>query len=119
MVVDDEPNICSALQRVLEMEGYRVIIAMDGKTALRLIPREKPDAVLLDIIMPGMDGTEVCARIRQISNCRIIYFTARADLVKKDGGLEKMRKADAFVTKPATAKRIRSVIDLTLGNHYH
>jgi DNA-binding response OmpR family regulator len=115
MVVDDEPNMCNALQRILENDGYRVIIALDGETALRLIPIEKPDVILLDIMMPGMHGREVCTRARAVSDSSIIYFTARADLAKRGKGLTMAGEADGFLTKPATAKRILSAIDFAIS----
>jgi len=60
MVVDDEPRLCDVLRRVLEKAGYRVITALDGETALGPIKENKPDVILLDLLMPGIDGREVC-----------------------------------------------------------
>jgi len=78
LVVDDEPRMCDVLRRVLEKEGYRVITALDGETALGLIKENKPDVILLDLLMPGIDGREVCHRVRELStSTRIIYFTAK------------------------------------------
>ncbi len=114
LVVDDEQNMCNALRRVLEGEGYRVFVALDGAAAIKVIPEMKPDLILLDIMMPGMDGREVCARAREISECRVIYFTARADLAKPETAKELYGEADAFLTKPASAKRIVSVVGATL-----
>lgn len=119
MVVDDEPNMCAALQRILEMEGYRVITASDGKTALRLIPELKPALILLDIMMPGMHGQEVGTRARQMSDSRIIYFTARADLTAAENSKGMFAEANALLAKPASSKRILSVVDATLGGHQH
>jgi CheY-like chemotaxis protein len=119
MVVDDEPNMCAALQRILETEGYRVITAADGKTALRLIPEVRPDLILLDIMMPGLHGQEVGVRARQLGDSRIVYFTARADLASAENSKTMFAEADALLTKPATSKRILSVVDATLGGHQH
>jgi CheY-like chemotaxis protein len=115
LVVDDEPNMCNILQRLLESEGYRVIIALDGEAALEIIPRTQPDLILLDIMMPGMDGREVCKRARQICDSRIIYFTARADLAKPEKVRELSSEANAFLTKPASTRRILSVVEATLA----
>ena len=67
LVVDDELHMCNVLRRILEKEGYRVITAPDGKSALQLIKEKKPDVILLDLMMPGIDGREVCHRVREIS----------------------------------------------------
>ncbi|GAF74864.1 unnamed protein product, partial [marine sediment metagenome] len=75
LIVDDEPRLCSALRRILEKEGYKVITAPDGETALRLTQEKKPDVILLDIVMPGTDGRDVCRRVREFSTTtQIIYF---------------------------------------------
>jgi CheY-like chemotaxis protein len=116
MVVDDEPNMCAALQRVLEAEGYRVVTALDGKSALSLIPEVKPDLILLDIMMPGMHGQEVGMRARELGDSRIVYFTARADIAGAENLKGQFAEADAFLAKPATAKRILAVVDATLGH---
>lgn len=116
MVVDDEPNMCNALQRILEKEGYRVIIALDGATALRLVLREIPGVILLDMMMPGMDGREVCTRLRELCDSRIIYFTARAELLKTE--TRELSEADAFLVKPASTKRILSVVDFMLSGRH-
>ncbi|MDD5288134.1 MAG: response regulator [Dehalococcoidales bacterium] len=115
MVVDDEPTLCSILQRILQKDGYRVITACDGMTALELVKQTKPDLVVLDIMLPGMDGRELSSRIRENTDCRIIYFTARADLLMAENVKELSREADAFITKPASIKRILSVVGSTLG----
>lgn len=117
MVVDDEPSMCAVLQRILETEGYRVITAPDGETALRLIPEVRPDLILLDIMMPGLHGQEVGVRARQLGDSRIVYFTARADLASAENSKTILGEADAMLTKPASSKRILSVVDATLGGH--
>ena len=114
MVVDDEPGMCNVLRRVLEKEGYRVITASDGETALRLIKTKTPDVILLDILMPGIDGREVCRRVREFSTkTQIIYFTAKAELDPLK--LNELRsEADAFIAKPATGKQILSKVRIVL-----
>ena len=114
LVVDDEPQLCEVLRRILEKEGYDVITTQDGETALRLIKQKKPDVILLDIVMPGMDGREVCRRTRELSTSTpIIYFTARAELDPLK--LKELRsEADAFIAKPATGKQILSKVSKVL-----
>ena len=114
LVVDDEPQLCEVLRRILEKEGYDVITTQDGETALRLIKQKKPDVILLDIVMPGMDGREVCRRTRELSKSTpIIYFTARAELDPLK--LKELRhEADAFIVKPATGKQILSKVSKVL-----
>ncbi len=117
LVVDDEPNICNVLRRILEREGYLVLTAPDGETALQLIKQHEPDVILLDLMMPGMDGREVCGRVRNFSpQTRIIYFTAKTNLsgTSKTRGL--YSGADAFIAKPATSRRILSTVDSILNS---
>lgn len=98
LVVDDEKSISKIIAFNLEKEGYEVIIADDGEMGLELALNERPDLILLDIMMPKMDGCEVCRKVRQVSNVPIIMLTARADEVDKVNGLE--IGADDYVTKP-------------------
>ena len=97
-VVDDEASIVTMLAYNLKKEGYDVVTAEDGEVALEKFESEKPDLLLLDIMMPKMDGYEVCRKIREKSNVPIIMLTARADEVDKVVGLE--MGADDYVTKP-------------------
>lgn len=110
LIVDDEVYMCNILHRILRKEGYKVQTAPDGKAALRLVEKIGPDLILLDLMMPGIDGREVCSIVRQLSEkTRIIYFTAKveSDPVK----LKELRnEADAFITKPATSKQILSSV---------
>jgi two-component system response regulator VicR len=98
LVVDDEASIVTILSYNLKKEGYEVITAEDGESALSLAFSENPDLILLDIMMPVMDGYEVCRKIREKSSVPIIMLTARADEVDKVIGLE--IGADDYVTKP-------------------
>ena len=98
LVVDDEASIVTMLAYNLKKEGYDVVTAVDGEVALEKFESEKPDLLLLDIMMPKMDGYEVCRKIREKSNEPIIMLTARADEVDKVVGLE--MGADDYVTKP-------------------
>ena len=98
LVVDDEASIVTMLAYNLKKEWYDVVTAEDGEVALEKFESEKPDLLLLDIMMPKMDGYEVCRKIREKSNVPIIMLTARADEVDKVVGLE--MGADDYVTKP-------------------
>ncbi|HAG05196.1 MAG TPA: DNA-binding response regulator [Lachnospiraceae bacterium] len=98
LVVDDEASIVKAMAYILKKEGYEVITADNGETALSLALSENPDLVMLDIMMPVMDGYEACRKIREKSNVPIIMLSARADETDKVVGLE--IGADDYVTKP-------------------
>lgn len=110
LVVDDEPHMCNALRRILETEGYKVKTAYDGTKALKLAKKEKPDLILLDIMMPGINGREVCREVRKISAAtQIVYCTAKAEPIISPQRLRELRnEADAFIAKPATSKQIVS-----------
>lgn len=98
LVVDDEQSIVNIIAYNLKKEGYEVICAGDGEEGLNLALTENPDLILLDIMMPKLDGYEVCRKVREKSNVPIIMLTARADEVDKVIGLE--MGADDYVTKP-------------------
>jgi DNA-binding response OmpR family regulator len=112
LVVDDEPRYVRALQINLEASGYKVLAARDGQTAIELAVSEEPDLILLDIRMPGLDGYEVCRRIREFSAVPIIMLTALAEDADKVKGLD--IGADDYVTKPFSAEelwaRVRAVL---------
>lgn len=98
LVVDDEASIAKIISYNLKKEGYEVITAGDGETGLELALNDNPDLILLDIMMPKMDGYEVCRKVREKKDIPIIMLTARADEVDKVNGLE--IGADDYVTKP-------------------
>lgn len=112
LVVDDEPKIIQLTQDYLENAGFSVISAGDGERALTVIQVEKPDLVVLDLGLPGMDGLDVCRSIRKTSNLPIIMLTARDEETDKLVGLE--LGADDYITKPFSPKelvaRVRSVL---------
>ncbi len=112
LVVDDEPKIIQLTQDYLENAGFSVISAGDGERALAVIQVEKPDLVVLDLGLPGMDGLDVCRSIRKTSNLPIIMLTARDEETDKLVGLE--LGADDYITKPFSPKelvaRVRSVL---------
>ena len=112
LVVDDEPKIIQLTQDYLENAGFSVISAGDGERALAVIQVEKPDLVVLDLGLPGMDGLDVCRSIRKTSNLPIIMLTARDEETDKLVGLE--LGADDYITKPFSPKElvawVRSVL---------
>ena len=96
LVVDDEQNIVDILESNLLREGYEVLVAYDGEEAVEITKTRKPDLVLLDCMMPGMDGFDVCKIIRQNSNVPIIMLTAKSEELDKVLGLE--LGADDYIT---------------------
>jgi two-component system response regulator VicR len=112
LVVDDEASIVNIISYNLKKEGYEVITASDGEQGYALAIAERPDLVLLDIMMPGMDGYEVCRKLRETSNVPIIMLTARADEVDKVLGLE--MGADDYVTKPFGSRELMARVKANL-----
>lgn len=112
LVVDDEPRMIKFIRLNLELEGYRVIEAHNGLEALKRVSRDLPDIVLLDVMMPEMDGFETLERIREISNVPVIMLTVRAEEEDKVRGLE--LGADDYVTKPFSPRELSSRIKAVL-----
>ena len=112
LVVEDEPSLADALEFTLTAEGFDVVLADHGEEALRQFERARPDLVLLDLMLPGLPGTEVCKRIRATSAVPIIMVTARDAEIDKVVGLE--LGADDYVTKPFSVRellaRVRAVL---------
>ena len=112
LVVEDEESYSDALAYMLRKEGYEVAIAANGNDALTEFDRNGADIVLLDLMLPGLPGTEVCRRIRAVSNVPVIMVSAKDDEVDKVVGLE--LGADDYVTKPYSPRelvaRIRAVL---------
>jgi DNA-binding response OmpR family regulator len=104
LVVDDEQRIIDLAQMYLEQEGYQVLSENDGLTAYRRILSEKPSLVVLDLMLPGMDGLEICRRVRAESDIPIIMLTARNDDIDKIVGLE--LGADDYLTKPFNPREL-------------
>ncbi len=104
MVVDDDSNICELLRLYLGKEGYVTLTASNGQEALERFETDKPDLLLLDIMMPELDGWQVCRRIRKTSQCPIIMLTAKGELFDKVLGLE--LGADDYIVKPFEAKEV-------------
>lgn len=118
LVVDDDINICELLQLYLENEGYTVFVANNGQEAVDKFHAKEPDLVLLDIMLPKMDGWQVCREIRKTSSAPIIMLTAKGETFDKVLGLE--LGADDYVTKPFDAKevmaRVKAVLRRTKEN---
>ncbi|MEW6524081.1 MAG: response regulator transcription factor [Bacillota bacterium] len=112
LLVDDEAGLVKGLTRVLENEGFHVATAFDGRTALEILGREQFDLVLLDLMLPEVDGLSVCRQVRASSSVPIIMLTAKGEDVDKIVGLE--LGADDYMTKPFNARelvaRIRAVL---------
>ena len=104
LAVDDEEHIADILKFNLENEGYEVIVAHDGNTAVELAEKEDPDLVLLDLMLPGKDGNEVCREIRKTKSMPIIMLTAKDGEIDKVLGLE--LGADDYVTKPFSNREL-------------
>jgi len=98
LVVDDDPGLLKLVSRTLEVHDYQVITASDGRSGLQLVEDEEPTLVLLDIMMPGLDGFQVCERIRDFSRVPIIMLTAKGRVEDVVHGLD--LGADDYVTKP-------------------
>lgn len=112
LIVDDETAIIDALQYNLEKLHYNVLVAMDGETALQIAHTEHPDLIVLDLMLPGIDGIEVCRQIRTSSDVPVIMLTARDEEIDRVIGLE--IGADDYVVKPFSMReltaRIKSVL---------
>jgi two-component system alkaline phosphatase synthesis response regulator PhoP len=117
LVVDDEPKIVKQARDYLEKGGFRVVGAGDGKTALAVARHERPDLVVLDLNLPGMDGLDVCRALRRESDVPIIMLTARVDETDRLIGLE--LGADDYITKPFSPRelvaRVRAVLRRVQG----
>ncbi len=112
LVVDDDINICELVRLYLEKDGYEVLTSHDGKDALKLFDKEKPDLCILDIMLPGMDGVSLCREIRKTEDVPVIMLTAKGETFDKVLGLE--MGADDYIVKPFDARelvaRVKAVI---------
>ena len=119
LVVDDEPHIRTVLRGYLETEGFAVCEAADGEAAVRQVRQHPPDLVLLDVMLPGIDGIEVLRQLRTVSDVYVILVTARAEEVDKLVGLGV--GADDYVTKPFSPRevvaRVKAVLRRDRGMH--
>jgi len=120
LVVDDETQIVKVLKAYLEQSGFQVVAAADGKAALSVFQREKPDFMILDLNLPGMDGLDVCREVRRQSNIPILMLTARVEEADKLVGLE--LGADDYVVKPFSPRevvaRVRTIYRRATGEPF-
>jgi two-component system alkaline phosphatase synthesis response regulator PhoP len=112
LVVDDEARIVKLVRDYLERAGLAVLTARDGETALAVARREQPDLIVLDLMLPGVDGLDVCRRLRQESGVPIIMLTARVEEADRVVGLE--LGADDYVTKPFSPRELVARVRATL-----
>ena len=112
LVVDDDQNICELLRLYIEKENFEVAVANDGRRALELFDSFSPDLILLDIMLPELDGWQVCREIRKKSQCPIIMLTAKGEVFDKVLGLE--LGADDYVVKPFETKEVVARIKAVL-----
>ena len=117
LVVDDEPKATRLARDYLEKQGFRVLTAGDGQTALAAARREKPDLIILDLMLPAIDGREVCRILRRESDVPIIMLTALSEEIDQVTGLE--IGADDYITKPFSPRtlvaRVRALLRRTQG----
>jgi DNA-binding response OmpR family regulator len=117
LVVDDEPKVARLARDYLEKNGFRVLTAADGQSALTIARREKPDLVILDLMLPQIDGREVCRILRRESDIPIIMLTALSEEIDQVTGLE--IGADDYITKPFSVRmlmaRVRALLRRTQG----
>src|SRR5262249_23460842 len=118
LVVDDEPTLVATLRFNLQREGFDVIVASDGGEAVELAGTQRPDLVLLDLMLPGMHGFEVCRALRKRTTVPIVILTARTDEVDRIVGLEV--GADDYITKPFSMveliARLRALLRRSAGS---
>jgi DNA-binding response OmpR family regulator len=115
LIVDDEPNIVLSLEFLLQQKGYRISLASDGDAAWRTLLAEPPDLVLLDVMLPGLDGFEICRRLRgdrRFDRTRIILLTARGREVDRLQGED--LGADLYITKPFSTRELVQEVERCL-----
>ncbi len=112
LIVDDDVNICELIRLYLEKEKYSTVIVNDGQEAVNIFNEVKPDLVLLDIMLPGLDGWQVCRKIRGTSNVPIIMLSAKGETFDKVLGLE--LGADDYIVKPFETKEVLARIKAVL-----
>ena len=116
LVVDDEPNIVMSLEFLMRRAGFEVAVARDGREAVAALDGAPPDLVLLDVMMPGFDGYEVCGRVRakpEWKATKIVMLTARGRESERERGLK--LGADAYVTKPFSTRDLVEQVKRMLG----
>jgi len=104
LVVDDEPNLVDLVSGYLKREGFELLVAGDGPSAVELARARQPDLIVLDVMLPGFDGVEACRQIRQFSDAYVIMLTARSEEIDKIVGLSV--GADDYLTKPFSPREL-------------
>jgi len=112
LLIDDEEALGDSLTYALVKEGYQVTTAADGQTALKLFHKQVPDVIILDLMLPVIDGMELCWRIRSFSNIPILMLTAKDQDIDKVWGLE--AGADDYITKPFNTRELLARIKAVL-----
>jgi two-component system response regulator MprA len=116
LVVDDEPGVRASLARVLDQAGYQVSVAVDGRDALHQVALDRPDAVVLDVVMPGLDGIEVTRSLRSgRDHTPVLLLTARAEVSDRVRGLD--AGADDYLTKPFALDELLARLRALLRRH--
>ena len=112
LIVDDEPIILMSLEFLLKKSGYKVFIARDGREALDIVEKELPDIILLDVMMPEVDGYEVCQKIKndkETAHIKIVFLSAKTKQEDIDKGYE--LGADLYITKPFSTRNLITKVD--------
>jgi len=112
LVIDDEENVCELVTLYFEKAGYEVLCTGDGSEGIEMVKTQKPDLVILDLMLPGVDGLDVCKEIRKTSNVPLIMLSARVDEVDRVLGLE--IGADDYVTKPFSPRELLARVKAVL-----
>jgi two-component system, OmpR family, alkaline phosphatase synthesis response regulator PhoP len=116
LIVDDEPNIVISLEFLMRREGFEILVARDGQEALRSIRAHRPDLVLLDVMMPRINGFEVCRQVRAdpaLSGTRIVMLSAKGRPAQIAEGLA--LGADGYITKPFSTRNLVTQVKSLLG----
>ena len=120
LIIEDEPKVAKLAQDYLEQSGFQVLLAVDGKAGLAMSRREQPALIVLDLMLPGMDGLDVCRTLRRESDVPIIMLTARSEETDRLIGLE--LGADDYITKPFSPRelvaRVRALLRRVKGEVY-
>ena len=120
LIVDDEPNIITSLKFLMKKEGYEVGVATDGEAALRAMEQRPPDLVLLDIMIPKLDGFGLLEKIRSdsaLKNVRVILLTAKGRSIDQEKGIA--LGADEYVTKPFSTRKLTQTVQQLLKTAIH
>ena len=114
LAIDDEESITQFLKMGLEAEGYEVITASEGMTGIQLTEKWKPDVAIVDIMMPGMDGYEVCRSLKKYTNCQVILLSAKGEVTDRVTGLN--AGADDYMVKPFSFEELIARVQARLRN---